>query len=136
MRGGAWTATALLLAGCGAGRAEFRDLPAPIEPGVFEGRVVDDLGNPVAKARVGVLGPPRESRWGPAYPGLGQAETSDDGRFALAGIPSGPCFVDVDAPERAPVQLLPVTAPARGIKLVCPRWGRVRFRLVLPAGEA
>lgn len=136
MGGWAWTATALLLAGCGAGRVEVRELLAPVEPGVFEGRVVDDLGNPVAEARVSICGPPKDSLFGPAYPGLAETLTSDDGRFVMTGVPPGPCFVSVDAPDRVPIQFLPMTAPARGIDLASPRWGRVRFRLVPPDGEA
>lgn len=136
MTGWKRTAVAILLAGCASEGTGARGHSVPGEPGVLEGTVVDDLGTAVPKAVVGILGPPHDGVFGDFYPALGQTETSDEGRFSLVGIPPGPCFVVVEAPEHAPVHLLPVVAPARGVEPVCPRWGRVRFRLVPPPGEA
>jgi hypothetical protein len=129
MKGG-WmrAASSLLLAGCATA--------SPRRPADFEGRVVDDLGDPVPEASIEILGPPVEDEFGISYAVLGRATSSPDGTFSMRGVPPGPCLVEVTAAERAPVQRLPVIAPCRDAKLVCPRWGRIAFRLTPPPGEA
>jgi hypothetical protein len=49
------------------------------------GIVVDEAGRPVAQAMVMLMGDPRSGMFGPA----GTAQSQDDGRFVIGGVPAG-----------------------------------------------
>ncbi len=89
------------------------------------GRVVDDSGAPVPD----VLVTATPTEWGSLH-AAAQAETGDDGSFALAGLDAGVHSVVARSAGRAPVVLPEVTAPAEDLAIVMRAGGAVSGRVV------
>lgn len=80
-----------------------------VPPSRLRGRVVDDTGAPVAGVTVST---PRY-RYQPRHPDRWFAQTGEDGRFELLGLPVGSVTLRVEHPGFAPVEV-EVETPAPG----------------------
>jgi protocatechuate 3,4-dioxygenase beta subunit len=106
--------------------------------GTIEGRVVDYLGKPVAKAIV--IAAPEE----PSITGLPRAETQKDGRFVLRGVQPGAYRVGAQAsfwsresgadPELAPSELRGLQSGQRDLEIVLRRGAWLHGRVLAADG--
>lgn len=99
------------------------------------GVVVDDKGDPVAKADVTV-----SRAMGLNAVGLsdsnGAAKSGADGTFRVGGLRSGPHGVAAHEDGHAASEFVHAEAPSTNLRIVLPRLGAVSLRLVLPTGAA
>lgn len=94
----------------GSARRDVRLSPAAS----IHGRVVDEAGNAVARAKVSARAVGEETL-------ASQATSGQDGGFELEGLPAGKYLVSVDHSKFKPLRREAATAPASGIALVLRR---------------
>jgi len=99
------------------------------------GLVVDDLGAPIAGVSVSadLRAAEGDARGDDEWTRVTGVTSEPDGRFRVVGLPAGAYRVSVESPSGASGQAT-TPAPAEDVRLVVPRSGGRRVRVVLPPG--